>query len=200
MPKASVLDYGCGIGEDLVPIAKTGADVIGLDISPELIELARKRADAFGVKARFIVGSAYETGLPSQSIDIVFAIAIFHHLELDAAKKELLRILKPGGVLILQEPVRDSKWMARLRSFFPVSEEVSAFEYPLTRGQLDSLSEGFHCEGSRRFRLPFVAIAERVSKQLIRPSYAWDSRILKSFPRLRHFATVEVRKLSYRQR
>ena len=198
MPNASVLDYGCGVGEDLVPIAKAGVDVIGLDISPELIELARKRAEAYGVKARFIVGSAYDTGLPSQSIDIVFAMAIFHHLELAEAKRELLRVLRPGGVLILQEPVRDSKWMAHLRSFFPVSEEVSAFESPLTRGQLDSFSEGFHCDAVRRFRLPFVAVAERVSRRPNRSVYTWDSRMLHSFRRLSHFASVEVRRLSYR--
>src|SRR5262245_17128181 len=68
---------GVGAGEDLIPIATTGVDVIGLDISPELIEHARKRAETYRVSARFVVGSAYNTGLAPASVDIVFAMAIF---------------------------------------------------------------------------------------------------------------------------
>lgn len=191
----TVLDYGCGAGENLIPIAKKGVDVIGLDISPELIELARKRAEAYDVRARFVIGSAYDTGLPSKSIDIVFAIAILHHLDLEAARTELCRILKPNGVVIIQEPVRDSKWMGRLRSLLPEPEEVSAFEKPLTRTQLDYLSRGFTCDSIRRFRLPFVAVAERLAPRQIRSSYGLDARLLKSFESLQHFATIEVRRL-----
>ena len=191
----TVLDFGCGVGEDAIPLAKSGVDVIGLDISPELIEHARRRAQAYGVNARFIVGSAYQTGLPSASIDIVFAIAIFHHLDLPVVKEELCRILKPNGILIVQEPVRDSKWMGSLRSLVPAGE-ISAFEKPLTRRELDMLSEGFVCDSVRRFRLPFVAIAERLSPSLTRLAYRMDRPLLRSFTSLQHFATVEVRRLT----
>src|SRR5436853_2908487 len=67
----TVLDYGCGAGENLVHLALRGARVIGLDISPDLIALAQKRADAYKVNAEFLVGSAYETGLPSASVDVI---------------------------------------------------------------------------------------------------------------------------------
>jgi len=127
----TILDYGCGAGEDLVFLAARGGDVIGLDISPELIELARKRAEVYNVNARFIVGSGYETGLPTASVDIIFAIAIFHHLDLDAAKKELCRVLRPNGVIILKEPVRDSAWLSSLLSAIPYDKgDISPFEKP----------------------------------------------------------------------
>lgn len=192
----TVLDYGCGAGENLIPIARTGADAVGLDISPDLIELARKAADAYDVRARFVVGSAYDTGLPAKSIDVVFAIAVLHHLDLEAARTELLRILRPDGVVIIQEPVRDSKWMGRLRSLLPHSEEVSAFEKPLTRTQLGDFSRGFTCDSVRRFRLPFVAVAEHLSPRQIDFSYSLDARLLQSFESLQHFATIEVRRLT----
>src|SRR5258706_1323126 len=57
----TVLDLGCGSGE--IPLVRHGANVIGIDISPELVELAAKRLDATGTKATLKVGSAYETGL-----------------------------------------------------------------------------------------------------------------------------------------
>jgi SAM-dependent methyltransferase len=193
----TILDYGCGAGEDLVHLAARGADVIGLDISPELIELARKRAEAYNVKAHFIVGSGYETGLPTASVDVVFAIAIFHHLDLAAATEELDRILKPSGVMIVQEPVRDSKLISWLLRVVPYQrDEISPFERPLTRAQLDQISEGFKCESIRRFRLPFVSVARRISSRLARFAYPVDAWLLRTFPSLGHFATVEVRKLT----
>jgi len=57
----TVLDLGCGSGE--IPLVRHGANVIGIDISPELVELAAKRLDATGTEATLKVGSAYETGL-----------------------------------------------------------------------------------------------------------------------------------------
>jgi len=197
-PPVTILDYGCGAGENTIPLAAHGGRVIGMDISPELVTIARKRAEAYQLDAEFIVGSAYDTGLASASVDIVFAIAIFHHLDLEAARKELCRILKPDGVIIVTEPVRDSKWYGRLRSLLPEREEISAFERPLTRGELDFLSEGFQCDSIRRFRLPFVAIVDRVSPRLVRPAFVVDRWLLKSFPFLAHFASSEVRRLTRR--
>ena len=192
----TVLDYGCGAGENLVHLASRGARAIGLDISPDLIELAKKRADAYGVKAECIVGSAYDTGLPSQSVDVVFCIALLHHLDLKRAREEMRRILKPNGIAIVQEPVRDSKLVAALRPLFPAHKEISEYEYPLTREQLDFFSEGFVCDSVRRFRLPFVPLLERTIPGTRRSAYALDGWLLRSFPFLGYFATSEVRRLT----
>ena len=192
----TVLDYGCGSGENLIHLAYRGAKVIELDLSPELLEIARKRAIAHQVRAEFVVGSGYNTGLPDASVDVVFAIAIFHHLELEAAKAELRRIMKPNGVVILQEPIRDSRLLGQLRRLLPSHGEVSPFEYPMTRVQLDQLCEGFQCVASRRFRLPFVAVPEIWFRHFGRAAYSLDAWLLRTFPALDHFATMEVRKLT----
>lgn len=192
----TVLDYGCGSGENLVHLASRGAKVIELDLSPELLQIARKRAAAHQVQAEFVVGSAYSTGMPEASVDVVFAIAIFHHLDFEAARSELFRILKPNGVVILQEPVRDSKLFATLRRLFPAHGEISPFEYPLTRAQMNRLCAGFQCVASRRFRLPFVAIPEVWFRRLARAAYRLDGWLLRTIPGLDHFATMEVRKLT----
>ena len=81
----SVLDLGCGSGESLVPLVKRGARVIGIDISPDLVALARERLNSYGLSAVLQEGSAYATGLPNESVDVVFCMALLHHLELPRA-------------------------------------------------------------------------------------------------------------------
>jgi 2-polyprenyl-3-methyl-5-hydroxy-6-metoxy-1,4-benzoquinol methylase len=89
-----------------VPLAKRGANVIGVDISPDLIRLAEEQAKSAGVSPNLAIGSAYQTGLPDKSVDIVFCVALIHHLDIPRVRVEMLRILKPDGFAVLAEPVR----------------------------------------------------------------------------------------------
>jgi SAM-dependent methyltransferase len=75
----TVLDFGCGTGENIVPLALRGAHVIGLDVSPDLVSLARQRLDGAGLSADLRVASAYATGLPDRSVDVIFSISLIHH-------------------------------------------------------------------------------------------------------------------------
>jgi SAM-dependent methyltransferase len=193
----TVLDYGCGSGEDAVLLCARGASVIAFDISPELIEIARKRAAANGVVADFRVASAYETGLPDNSVDVVFAHAILHHLDIQAARREVMRVLKPGGILIVQEPVRDSRFLSFVRPLIPYRHQhISEFEAPLKREQLDAFCEGLRFQSARRFRLPFVPLAKAFSGRFFASVCKLDRWMLQSFPFLARYATVEVRKMS----
>ena len=112
-----VLDFGCGSGENTLLLARRGARPVGVDISESLIRLARRRlaVNGLGGSAEFVVASAHELPLASESVDVVLGIAILHHVDLDAASAELHRVLKPGGRAIFQEPVRDSRVMRAMR-------------------------------------------------------------------------------------
>src|SRR5207248_1513115 len=100
-----VVDLGCGSGEEIVPLAQRGARVIGIDISPHLIAIANERLRKYESDAELRTTSAYETGLLSESVDVVFCMSLLHHLQLDRAKNEIRRILKPGGLFIFKEPI-----------------------------------------------------------------------------------------------
>ena len=190
-----VLDLGCGAGENTLLLASRGARVTSVDISPDLIEIARERLAVNNLTASLRVASAYDTGMPDGSVDVVFCAAILHHLEAEKAHGEVLRVLKPGGLLILEEPVRDSRFYGFLRGLIPhSSHDNSEFERPLTKQEMDSFSAGFQCEAKRRFRLPFVALA-RMAGYWKRSVYLADRWALRNIPALEHFATVEVRKL-----
>ena len=114
----TVVDYGCGDGENTLVLASRGARVTAVDISPDLIEIAKRRiaVNRLDERVEFVVGSAYEVPVPDASVDVVFGIAILHHLDLPQAAREVWRILKPGGRAIFQEPVRNLKLIRWIRS------------------------------------------------------------------------------------
>jgi SAM-dependent methyltransferase len=91
-----VLEVGCGPGEAAERIAaELGAEVIALDISPRMVELARAR----GVDAR--VGDVQELPFADASFDCALAAwMLFHVPDLDRALAELHRVLVPGGHLV----------------------------------------------------------------------------------------------------
>src|SRR5579863_3459343 len=154
----TVLDLGCGSGENLVALVERGARVTGLDISPELIAIARQRLDKAGFEAILRVGSAYETGLPDESVDVIFSINLIHHLDIPTVLAEMLRILKKSGRVVIHEPIRFSATYGRLRKMLPARENISEYEHPLTREELRAVCAPFRMEGLRYFRLPLIPL------------------------------------------
>jgi 2-polyprenyl-3-methyl-5-hydroxy-6-metoxy-1,4-benzoquinol methylase len=192
----TVLDYGCGAGENTLLLAFRGAHVTGIDISPELIEIAKRRLAINRLAAEFCVSTGYDTGLADASIDVVFCMATLHHLDLQLARREVLRVMKPGGMLIVREPVRDSRAYAFLRRLVPYSaHDSSKYERPLKKEEIDAFAQGLQCEAQRRFKLPFVPLAGMASRRLLVPAIRIDGWMLEKVPALAHLATVEVRKL-----
>lgn len=190
-----VLDFGCGSGECLVPLIQRSANVIGLDISPDLIEIAQKRLDAAGLSARLIVRSAYETELPSASVDVIFCMSLIHHLDIARVRQEMCRLLAPGGYIVLKEPIRFWKVYSSVRRFLPSRNDVSEYEHPLTREELSALTESFTVEELRHFRLPFVPLALRWLPGLQRPAWKLSAAFLRRLPGLEKYATSVAMRL-----
>ena len=186
-----VLDLGCGSGENVIPLLKRGARVIGLDISPELIEMARNRVAAAGMAADLRVGSAYETGLPDRSIDTVFCMSLAHHLDIPVAREEMRRVLAARGQIVFKEPIRFSHSYSRIRSWLPSFGDVSEYEHPLTRDEFASLTKGFLVQGLRYFRLPFVPLARLLKIKSCMP-WRISNWCLRNFSALEVYATSAV--------
>jgi SAM-dependent methyltransferase len=182
-----VLDFGCGAGENTVILALRGARVIGLDISADLISLAKKRAAANGVSADFVIASATTTAFLDCSFDVVFGSAILHHLDIEQAGREAKRILKPGGCAIFVEPVRESKFAHIYRRFFPAKgEDISPDEYPLSEANIRSFAQGMTSFVCKPYSLPHLKFcrAKWFSKL--------DRWLLDRQPWLTHFARKRV--------
>jgi len=192
-----VLDIGCGSGMNSVLAAKHGGYITGIDISPSLTRLAIRRAQLNGVGShvRVMVTSAHDLPFAAKSFDVVLGIAILHHLDLEAASREIHRVLKRGGRAIFQEPVRNSEFVKRIRAMVPyTAPDVSPFERPLTDRELNEFSRGFVVSRTRVFSLPHVNLAQvlPVVRNGINTMYRVDRALLRRFPSLQHFATGRV--------
>jgi SAM-dependent methyltransferase len=105
-----VLDVGCGPGSitrGLAEIVGPG-EAVGLDASADVLAVARSEAATRGVaNLRFEQGDAYELPFADDTFDVVFAHQVLQHLrEPAAALREMLRVVKPGGLVA----VRDVDW------------------------------------------------------------------------------------------
>jgi SAM-dependent methyltransferase len=198
----TVLDFGCGSGENTLLLALRGAKVIGVDISADLIALARRRlaVNHLDGAAEFIVGSAHDLPIAENTIDVVFGMAILHHLDLDRASREVHRVLKRGGRGIFHEPVRDSRLLRVVRRCIPYrAADVSPFERPLTTKELERFASPFQSMSGRGFSLPFVNLAQALPpcRRFIHPAYHLDGALLRRIPALTSFAggrVIQVRK------
>jgi ubiquinone/menaquinone biosynthesis C-methylase UbiE len=108
-PGDRVLDVGCGPGSLTLTAqsyAGPSGKVYGIDASPEMIEAARKKAARAGLAVTFEVGLIEELAFPEASFDVVISRLAIHHLPDDLKHRgfsEFLRVLKPGGHLLIAD-------------------------------------------------------------------------------------------------
>ena len=103
------LEIGCGAGGFARLLAKRSQNVLALDLSPEMIRIARERSTEFP-NIGFELADVCERVLPVESVDCIATIATLHHLPIREILLKMKAALKPGGVLLvldLFEPERN---------------------------------------------------------------------------------------------
>ena len=102
-PGFCVLDYGCGPGSYVVPIAQlvgASGEIYALDIHPLAIKEVQKKVTQKAIKNLKTIESDCNTGLPDNKVDVVLLYDTFHNLSRpDDVLRELHRVLKPDGTL-----------------------------------------------------------------------------------------------------
>ncbi len=103
-PGTTVLDVGCGIGGSSRILAKDyGFEVTGVTISPQQVERARDLTPE-GINAKFMVDDAMSLSLPDASFDVVWSVEAGPHMPDKAVfARELMRVVKPGGLLVVAD-------------------------------------------------------------------------------------------------
>jgi demethylmenaquinone methyltransferase/2-methoxy-6-polyprenyl-1,4-benzoquinol methylase len=106
------LDLATGTGDLAFAIAAAGPVVVGLDITPRMIELARARSSAG--RCAFVVGDMVALPFPSQAFDLVTTgYGLRNVADLAAAVREIARVLAPGGLALSLDFDRPPNWLVR---------------------------------------------------------------------------------------
>jgi ubiquinone/menaquinone biosynthesis C-methylase UbiE len=99
-PGMRVLDVAAGTGNASIPAAKTGADVTASDLTPELLEAGRARAQAEGVELEWTEANAEQLPFEDASFDVVMSsIGAMFAPRHQAVADELVRVCRPGGTI-----------------------------------------------------------------------------------------------------
>lgn len=183
-PGVKALEIGCGTGNFTEFFAAAGATVVAVDISPDLLEIARRRGLPPD-RVTFLCQRFEDASIPGP-FDAVIGSSVLHHLDIEAALARIHHLLKPGGRMAFAEPnmLNPQIFAERtvLRRLLPqVSPDETAFVRWILRRQL-------HNAGLRDVRItPFDWVHPAIPVSMISAVSA-VGRVIESLPGLREFS------------
>jgi SAM-dependent methyltransferase len=145
---ARILDAGCGSGRNMVDLAGHGT-VTGIELSPTSVALARERD-----RGEVIEGSVLDMPFEQGSFDLTVSLDVIEHLEEDVgALRELRRVTKPGGALLVTVPAYQWLWSGH--------DEINHHHRRYNRRTLLAAAEsaGWHEQRSAHFNSLLLPIA-----------------------------------------
>ena len=137
-PGMNILEIGCGTGLFTEMFAHTGAQIIGMDISPDLLEKAKAR-NLPKDQVKFFEKNFHEYDIDG-SFDAVIGSSVLHHLDIIPALTIIYKLQKPGGCISFAEPnmLNPQVFLERKLSFIPFFNYVSPDETAFLRWSLQS--------------------------------------------------------------
>ena len=97
-----VLEVGCGLGTDLLQFARGGAEVYGIDLTQKGAALTQRRLGLYGFTGRLAVADSERLPFKSDYFDLVYSWGVIHHTpDTAAAAREIVRVCKPGGQVLV---------------------------------------------------------------------------------------------------
>jgi SAM-dependent methyltransferase len=161
-----------------------------MDLSTGYLREARQRARANNVPVAWVAADAQRLPFADDTFDAVWGNAVLHHLDLDAAGRELRRVLRPGGVAVFCEPWGENPLLAWARQRLPYpAKGRTPDETPLDRGSLARLRRHFpdlQYEGHQLLGMVSRVLGPR--RWLAR----WDGILFARLPGLRRWCRYMV--------
>jgi SAM-dependent methyltransferase len=186
-PSSRILEIGCGTGMFTSAFAESGAEIVAVDLSPELLARAAERNLS---RVRFVLKN-FEDCEVDGPFDAIIGSSVLHHLDMERALPRIFSLLKPGGRLSFAEPnmLNPQIYCERhFRRFFP---SVSPDETAFVRTGLRRLLERLHFEDvSIR---PFDWLHPAVPPSLISFVSGFGALLEKSWPLSEFAGSLSIR-------
>ena len=121
-PGSVVLDYGCATGSIALEIASMAKEVHGIDISSNMIEIAKSKADERNIKnIGFARAAIFDESLGKESFDVILSLSILHLVEDPTQVMDRInQLLKPGGVFVSATPCLGEKAFVSILMNIPI--------------------------------------------------------------------------------
>lgn len=149
------LDFGCGAGRLTQALASQFGEAVGVDISPTMIEQA-KRYNKFAGRCQYLCNSSDTLPVESHKYDFIYSSIALQHIELPYARKyirEFLRVLKPSGQLVIQlADRRKHDYVARLKETVRIRTRLGAVLKFLGLIDYKPFRFAIHCLGETHLR------------------------------------------------
>ena len=151
-PGMHLLDVGCGTGNFSIKLAEQGASVVGVDISREMLSIARKKAEQKRLNIEFKEMDGLSLQFPDETFDGVLSMATIEFIpDYPEMILEMFRVCKKGGSILVGTINRDSSW-GRLYMDREYQKKARIFQYARLRTpeelnniKKDSLLESKEC-------------------------------------------------------
>jgi SAM-dependent methyltransferase len=132
-PGVRALEIGCGTGLFTEMFARSGAEILAVDLSADLLRKARARNLPPTVTFR---NEPFEACAAEGPFDAVIGSSVLHHLELGGALRKIRELLRPGGALSFAEPNLLNPQVFAERAFRPLFPYISPDETAFRAGRL----------------------------------------------------------------
>jgi SAM-dependent methyltransferase len=213
----SVLDYGSGVAEGGIYLAKLGARVVAMDVSEGQLAGARKLAAHHGVEIETRLVESDRIPAADNEFDRIYGNGVLHHVPHATAVPELARVMKPSGLGCFLEPL---PYNPAINVYRKIASSVrTPDEQPLSMEDIERLGRSFESVEHREFWLSTLLVFfkfflwDRVSPNkerywkkiytdakslegLVRPLRKLDDTLLSSFPPLGRLCWTTVITLS----
>lgn len=164
-----VLDAGCGTGNFSMKMAALGVTVEGIDLSEPMIGYAKEKAQAspYADQLHFQVGDLYTLPFADESFDAVLSMAAFEFIHEDRrALDEFMRVVKPGGRVLIGTITGNSDWGLEYQSHMPREDSVFHHAAFKTAAEMRALLPERLLASAESVFLPFATPEDAATREL----------------------------------